>query len=137
TAAWVDAWDELAPDFNDAIDRLVRDADGTIPAHVVARDKRVTQALQRANDRLDDLAGITNAVTTGNLFDVMFDASTTRYDSLLAQLPHGPAQRLLNRLNEDALDAMVARTTQRIHSLTIPLTADTVAAMRTELVRGI
>lgn len=137
TRAWVEAWDELAPQFNDAVTNLVNTPDAEIPARTVAKDRRVTQALKQAQERLDGLADATNVTVTTDLSTVMLEAVSTRYESLLLQLPEGQAHALLNRLSTTALDAMVARTTTRIHSLTNPLAEDTVTAMRGELVRGI
>ena len=137
TRAWVEAWDELSPQFNDAVTNLVNTPDAEIPARTVAKDRRVTQALKQAQERLDGLADATNVTVTTDISTVMLEAVSTRYESLLLQLPEGQAHALLNRLSTTALDAMVARTTTRIHSLTNPLAEDTVTAMRGELIRGI
>lgn len=137
--AWVNAWDELQPEFSAAVEVLLANADELefIPAGTVARNQRVTQALQQAQQRLDELTQTTNATITSSLSSVLLDAAETRYQTLLAQLPGGAEHVLLNRLNSTVLDAIVARTTQQIHAATIPLTDDAVTAMRAELVRGI
>lgn len=137
TTAWVDAWDELAPEFQDALANLISNADETVPARTVARDQRVAQALQQSKQRLDELSANTEIIVSNDVGQVVLDAANTRYDSLLAQLPSGQAHVELNRLNPTALDAIVARTAQQIHSARIPLADDAVAAMRSELVRGI
>lgn len=137
TTAWVDVWSELEPEFQDAVTLLITDQDGTIPARTVARDQRITQALQHSRQRLDELASTTEVTVTNDLQNIVMDAANTKYDVLLRQLPDGEAHHLLNRLNPTALDAIVARTTQQIHSATLPLPDDTVRAMRAELVRGI
>ena len=137
--AWVNAWDELQPEFSAAVEVLLANADELefIPAGTVARNQRVTQALQQAQERLDELTQTTNATITSSLSNVLLDAAETRYQTLLTQLPGGAEHALLNRLNPTVLDAIVARTTQQIHAATIPLTDDAVTAMRAELVRGI
>jgi SPP1 gp7 family putative phage head morphogenesis protein len=137
TRAWVDAWDELEPEFQNALTVLLADAEDTIPARIVARDQRITQALQHAADRLDGLASTTQVTVTNDLHTIVLDAANTKYDALLRQLPDGAEHAWLNRLNTVALDAIVARTTQQIHSATMPLPDDTVRAMQAELVRGI
>ena len=137
TRAWVDAWSELEPEFQDALTTLLADADGTIPARTVARNQRVTQALQHAAEQLDGLASTTEVTVANDLQTIVLDAANTKYEALLRQLPEGAEHAWLNRLNTVALDAIVARTTQQIHSATIPLSDETVRAMRAELVRGI
>lgn len=137
TRAWVDAWSELEPEFQDALTMLLADAEGTIPARTVARNQRITQALQQARDRLDELATTTEVTVANDLQTIVLDAANTKYQTLLKQLPDGAEHTWLNRLNTTALDAIVARTTQQIHSATIPLSDETVRAMRAELVRGI
>lgn len=137
TGAWVDAWSELEPVFQDAITTLLAGASDHIPARRVARDQRIAQALQQAQARLDTLSTTVETTVVNDVGAIMLDAANTRYDTLLAQLPDGKAHQVLSRLNPDVLDAMVARTAQQIHSATLPLSADTVQAMRAELVWGI
>lgn len=137
TTAWVAAWDELTPEFQDALSDLLSSSDEVIPARVVARNQRVTQALQQAKQRLDELSASTEVIVANDIGQVVLDAATSRYSSLLAQLPAGQSHVELNRLNQIALDAIVARTTQQIHSARLPLADDTIAAMRSELIRGI
>lgn len=137
TRAWVDSWSELEPEFQDALTTLLTDAEDTIPARVVARNQRITQALQHAADQLDGLASTTEVTVTNDLQTIVLDAANTKYEALLRQLPEGAEHAWLNRLSTVALDAIVARTTQQIHSAALPLSDETVRAMRAELVRGI
>ena len=137
TRAWVESWDTLAPEFEDALGRLLTNADGTIPASVLARDQRLTQALTRSRQALDELEDYTGTRVTVDVGDAVLDAVNTRYTSLQAQLPPEAPGALLGRLDDDALDAIVARTTQQITSATVGLSAAAAAAVRAELVRGI
>lgn len=134
---WVDAWDELSPQFSDAITLLIADGEGTIPASVVARNQRVTQALQQAQTRLDELAAYTEARVTQDVGTAVLDAANTRYTSLTSQLPAQAPAGLLNQLSPAALDAIVARTTQQIQAGTATLSETSVTAMRGELIKGI
>lgn len=137
TRAWVDSWDTLAPEFEDALARLLSTADGAIPASVLARDQRLTQALTRSRQALDELEDYTGTRVTVDVGDAVLDAVNTRYTSLQSQLPPEAPGALLGRLDDDALDAIVARTTQQITSAAVGLSASAAAAVRAELIRGI
>lgn len=137
TRAYVDAWDDLAPEFSDGLTRLLDAADGEIPAAVVARDQRIAAALTQARTRLDELTDYTNERVGTDVGQAVLDASNTRYDSLQAQLPPEAPGAWLGRIDDDALDNIVARTTQQIASASAPIGADAEAAMRRQLVRGI
>ena len=137
TTAWVEAWDALAPEFDAALAALLADTDGTIPASRVAKDRRITQALARARSTLDDLAARTQATVTADLASVVLDAVDAHLASLQAQLPPEAPGVVLGRLDPDALDAIVARTTGRIEAASMALPAEVAALMKAELVRGI
>lgn len=137
TTAWVEAWDALAPEFDAALAALLADTDGTIPASRVAKDRRITQALARARSTLDDLAARTQATVTADLAATVLDAVDAHLASLQAQLPPEAPGVMLGRLDPDALDAIVARTTGRIEAASLALPAEVAALMRAELVRGI
>lgn len=139
--AFVAAWDDLAPEFRDAFDRLVDGAeDGVVTAAMIARDRRLTQALAHFQDTLETLAAEVSATVSADLSPIILAAADTHYEQLLAQLPvdGDQAGRFgLGVLDTDAVDAIVARTTERIHAATLPLATDAVAALKTELRRGI
>lgn len=137
TRAWVDAWDELAPQFEDALEGLLRDAEGVIPASRVARDRRVTQALLQARVALDDLGVQAEGIVARDVPTVVLTAHDAHLATLQAQLPRESPGVALGRLDDEAVDALVARTTQQVHASTLPLAADAAAAMKAELVRGI
>lgn len=138
--AWVRAWDELAPYFEDALERLTTSGgeDGMVDAATVAKDQRVTQAMARAQRVLEDLAEEAEATITAEIGPVVLGAADTQYAALQAQLPDdAPGVAGLGRLDDGALDEIVARTTENIHSALLPLAVEAVDAMRRELVRGI
>lgn len=137
TTAWVEAWDALAPEFDAALAALLADTDGVIPASRVARNRRITQALARARFTLDELAARTQATVTADLATVILDAADAHLASLQAQLPPEAPGVVLGRLDPDALDAIVARTTGRIEAASLALPAEIAALMRAELVRGV
>lgn len=139
--AWAAAWDQLALEVRDALDRLVDTAtDGVVSAQQIAQDRRLVQALAHAHDTLEVLADQTRATVTSDLEPLVLQAADTHYEQLLAQLPVDEDQTGrfgLGVLDTDAVDTIVARTTERIHAATLPLAADAVTAMKAELVRGI
>lgn len=139
--AWVRAWDMLAPEVRDALDRLVDGADdGTVTAAQIARDRRLAQALAHAQDTLETLAAQTSATVTADLSPIILAAADSHYQQLLAQLPPDASQvgrYGLGVLDTDAVDAIVARTTERIQAATLALAPEAVAAMRAELAHGI
>lgn len=138
--AWVDAWDALAPEFRDALDRLVDavDAGDLLPATTLARDRRLGQALARALDVTDQLVADMTATVSADISPVVLAAADTQYQALLAQLPAGSAGTAgLAVLDPSAVEQIVARTTERIHAATLPLPEDVVARMRQALVTGV
>lgn len=138
TTAWVNAWDELAPEFQDALSNLLSNTDEKIiSVRTVARDRRIAQALEQSKHRLDELAAQTEVIVANDVSTVVLDAARSRYNTLLAQLPEGQTHIALSQLNQITLDAIVARTTQQINSARLPIPDDAVAAMRAELIRGI
>lgn len=137
TRGWVDAWDELAPEFSDALAVLLSTDADTIPASVIAKDRRLGQALAAARARLDELAALTEVTVTNDLGTAVLDAVDAHLASLQAQLPPEAPGVTLGTLNDDTLDAIVARSTQQIASTAAALAPAAEAAMRAELIRGI
>lgn len=139
TRAWVDAWDELAPDFEDALDSLT--APGVrLTGAQISQDRRVVQALKRAEQALQELQATAESRTVRDLDAATLDAANAHYAALQAQLPaqeYWPQGFQMVKLDPEALSAIVARTAQQIHSDLIPLSQDSIAAMRAELTRGI
>ena len=139
TKAWIDAWDDLAPLFDEAVLDLLQGAEGRLPRAVVARNRKLQSALRQARATLAELARDANDTLTNDVADAVLDAVQAHQQILRTQLPPGTAGVGfdLDAPAPDALDAIVTRTTQQIHSATRPLAGWVVAAMRKELVRGI
>lgn len=139
TAAWVHAWDALAPEFQAAITDLIQAADGdTIPAAIVGRSKRVQDAMRASLTALEELSRHTDDVLIGDLRRVILEAADAHVEILLTQLP--PADlRVVNfaRTDPESMAAIVERTTRQITSLTAPLPDEQAQVMRQALVRGI
>lgn len=140
TRAWVDAWDELLPEFEAAYDDLMAQAaDGTLSRSTVSRHERLRAALDQAEAMLEELAAEVAEVTIRDIPGAVLDATTTHASIGQAQLPQGPAVVgvTFDRLAVGALDAIVERTTQRIHSSTRYLSDDAIVKMKSNLIRGI
>lgn len=139
TMAWVEAWDTLTPLFNEALLDLLQGAPDRIPRAVVARNRKLQAALRQASTVLNELTRGANEVIENSLADAILDAVQSHEAILRTQLPPEGAGVAFNldAPAPDALDAIVLRTTQQIHSATRPLAGWVVTAMRQELVRGI
>ena len=136
--AWVDAWDTLAPVFAEAVTELVAHGD-RVPRSVVARNKKLMAALQQAQATLDELIDFVDSTVTNDLMTVVMDAVNNHQQVINSQLPSGETYPVINvdAPAPGALQAIVTRTTEQIHSATKPLTAWTIQKMRQELVKGI
>lgn len=140
TRAWVDAWDVLAPQFQLALLELMAQADrGVVSRSVVAKNIRLRDALQATRAMLDTLAAQTETVVTNDVAAAVLDAVGGHAALIGSQLPPDAATAGVSftRMSPDALAAIVDRTTQRIHSATLPLPADVEQEMKKQIVRGI
>lgn len=140
-AAWVYAWSEVSADLADTLLELYAPG-GTITRAVMFRSVRLRTVLARIADKLDDLAAESAVTITSDLKDVVDAAARAQTQIVRAQLPDDPAANLLvdrawTRADDDALERIVARSTEQITSLTRPLSADADRAVRRELVRSI
>lgn len=138
--AWAKAWDEIEGEFKAAITELLAaEGDGIVTLAQLARADRAQKALLHALEQLDGLtefSGVLIVHTSGATVEAALD-----YQERLArsQLPPGAASTAItwNRISRDAIDAMVERITQRIHSTLLPLGPDAVNAMHRELLRAV
>lgn len=140
TRAWAEAWDVLLPEFELALTELLAGAvDGKLAYRVVAKNIRLQGALRAARAYLDVLAPQAATTITQNLSQVVLDAAEGHAALVQSQLPPGStgATITFNRVPEQALAAIVERTTQQIHASTIPLSAEAERVMKRALVRGI
>lgn len=139
TKAWVEAWDVLMPEFQTALVELISAGDGVVPYKTVAANIRLRDALRHTRQVLDELAGQTNSVVTNDLSQAVLDAVDGHAALVGSQLPPATANATVSftRVSQDALAAIVERTTEQIHASTLPLPADVERIMKRELVRGI
>jgi len=140
TRAWVEAWDVLLPEFEAAAaDLMEQQIRGRVSRTAAARNVRLRGALEAAQAYLQELAATTADVVTRDIPEALRTAVDAHRQIVTTQLPPGSVGSTINfaRVADEALAAMVARTTQQIHSDTKPLAADVVRMMKKHLVRGI
>lgn len=135
--AWGRAWDEIVDEWEKLVDELIALGDDSWPkASQVIRYARTKQALAMAAERLDELAKNSGVVISRSIPQLIELEGKLFQDLTLTQLPDTAAPNW-GRISKPAIDAMVKRTTQQIHKLTKPLSKDAIAAMRSELIRGV
>lgn len=141
TRAWVQLWDELRPELEDALnDLLEANANGTVTSSQLRRHKRLTEAMQLAEDRVTELGQLAAETTSDKVDEAVKTGAFNQSELTATQLPEERVASLVasfDRLPIEALDAITLRVTERIYSLSQPLTADMVTAMRSELLRGV
>lgn len=140
--AWAIAWDEVAGEWQAALEDLVANTSG---AHwptrgKVLRAERARRALQVTEDALDAVvaqseARVLQAVPT--LTTSAADWSARIVASQLPALIPGEFAVAFNRVDPDAVAAIVKRTTEQVHALHYPLQKDAVREMKRTLVRGV
>lgn len=137
-AAWSVAWDEIAQEWREALTELAAVAeDGLWPSRAqILRNARAQKALRAAAAALDDLAGQAPGIVSGNLPEILQQAAAASAQVVGAQLP-ADFDVPVTRFDPDALQAMVARTTQQITARAWPVAAETEAAIRSALIRGV
>lgn len=137
-AAWSRAWDEIASEWDAAIEDLVAAThDGQWPTRAqINRSRRAQAALQAASDALTGLSGETQVRIVGDLPGLLSLAEQQQRALIGVQLPRDAAVDWA-RLDGQALKAIVKRTTRQITALTWPLAAEATDAMRSALIRGV
>ena len=139
-AAWVTAWDDIAPELEATLNDLVLGAvDGRIRRRDMATSQRLLNALELVDDRIRGLVGASAADVIDQLREVLDYAGSLQERLIASQLPAGGRGdvQAWSRVSAAAVDAMVMRTTQQITSRSRPLADDAAAVMRRQLVRGV
>lgn len=136
--AWSGAWHEIADEWSAALDELVQLGDGEWPTRAqVLRAKRAQQAMQAAREALNDLANTSGVRILRDVSQLAEDTDLWEQRLALSQLPQQGVSVDWARLDADALDAIVRRTTGQIESSLRRLPAEQAAVMRQTLIRGI
>ena len=135
--AWMTAWDEVAPDLQDAIDLLIaQQTEGIVAKVLVIRNARLVAALAQIGQQLLRLGDEAGVKIVGDVEGVVRRAAERQAAIIGHQLPPEMTWEG-NRIPDQALQWIVDRTTQQITKTTYALAPDAEDAVRRELMRGI
>lgn len=142
--AWATAWTELQPEWSAAIDDLIANsANGKWPTRAqIARAERAQAALVATRVALVDLNRRAGITITEQLPQLTDEAVTWQGRIQASQYPTAAGTRAqvvgrLARVDDDAMAAIVRRSSGQVTSLLRPLSAEATAAMRASLIRGV
>ncbi len=136
TAAWVRAFDDLAPELFELVDDLM--AGDVRPTRTqLRRSRRLLATLRLVEQRLTELSAASTRSILRQLRTVVDQAGYGVDQLVSSMLPPGVNVDGWNRVDPAQVDAIVQRTTQQITARHFPLAADATAVMKRELVRGI
>lgn len=142
--AWAMAWDEVATEWQAAIaDLVAQSKGGAWPARAtVLRAERIRRALAITRTQLDALAATLPVRVLQVVPDLVTQTGVLEAQVLASQLPPqaGSFAEMavqFNRLDPAAVQAIVDRTTRRVHALSRPLSAQAERTMKATLVRGV
>lgn len=133
TRAWTEAWADVHTDLIDAVTAVA--AGGTLTPEALARDHRIAAGLAATRDALDTLAALAGETITADIDRVLGlgqDGEIAMLRSLLP--PNHPSPALVDPAQ---LEAILLRSTEQITALSLPISADTDQAVRSQLIRGI
>ena len=135
SAAWVEVSDEYALAIADLIDASER---GDWPTRTqTLRAQRTQNALKVTIERLDELIPASAVAARQNLAVIVSSAEHWSERIARTQLPPYGVSQTWSRVDPAAMDAIIKRSTGRIHSLTQPLTREMEAGMKAALIRGV
>lgn len=141
--AWARAWTQIEAEWTSAVDDLVAAGDGQWPSKMqIVRATRAQRALSLATDELFALSEFAGVTVIGAVPDVVGPAAEWQARLIASQMPRSAGTTaelaaVFDRVDPDALGAIVERTTERVTSLTRPLAANAAEAMAQALVRGV
>lgn len=141
---WARAWSEMDGAWRDAIDDLVSaSADGRWPSRAkILKARRARLALDQTEAALDQLVKEFRGRVSRDIRPLAGEAASWSARIIASQYPDvaGPEIDLsarFDRVDTDALDAIVRRSIQQVTALSRPITPQAMAALRAELVRGV
>lgn len=142
--AWARAWNEVAGEWQDALADLVAASDdGQWPTRTqVRRAKRALAAREHTRELLLGLSEMLPVRVMQAVPALTADAIEWQARLTASQFPAqaGPATVLaatFDRVDDDAVRAIVDRTSRRVTALSRPLSTQADSAMRSALIKGV
>lgn len=140
TEAWVTAWDTAVSELRAAVEELTEElSSGVYSTSAVVRSQKAAAAFEALAESFERAARLTGAAATEELRAAVLASVGMEEAMIAAQLPLGQDGRLfidVNRADPEQIAAILARTTEQITALSLPLAAETLALVRAELIRG-
>lgn len=142
--AWGRAWNEVAREWDDAVADLVaasRDGEWPTPAQV-RRAKRAASAMTATRELLDELQGMVPVRVLQGIEPLLDDVAAWQRRLAASQYPPTAGGTAVvaagfDRVDKDAIRAIVAKVSGDVRSRAWPLSAQAEAAMRSTLVKGV
>lgn len=140
-ASWAAAWDEMADEWQEAIEELsaVAHAEGQWPSRAtVTRSMRAQKALDAAQAAMQELSRDLPGTVAEDLGDIVQMARAHQESLIKGQLPQDPGLVDIRRdYDARALASTINRSTQQITALSWPLSEEATAAMKSAIIRGV
>lgn len=134
---WRVAWAEIVGEFVQAAQELIDIGDGDWPTRSqVLRAQRAQNALKAALEAMQAIVPGSEAAMQSQLRSILASAEHWTQQIARSQMPSGTSVGWA-RADAEAIQAIVVRTTSRIHALHRPLTREMEAAMKAVLIRGV
>lgn len=144
TRAWARAWDQVSRQFAAAADEVAAAAALGRPPTIgqVRRLTRARNAVSAAQRQIDKLLATQARRIPSVVADVVDVTARANARAIATQLPRtegttAQLAKIFDRVSDDALDAIVQRTTKRITSQRLPLSRSANEQMLRALVRAI
>lgn len=144
TLAWTRAWNEVVTEWEAAIaDLVAASKDGKWPAaHKVRRASRALKARDATRELLRDLQGMVPIRAMADVDQLLEDVAGWQRRLAASQYPAQAGGTVLvsstfDRVDRDAIRAIVDRTSKAVTSRTRPLSGESDAAMRSTLIKGV
>lgn len=141
---WLQAWGQLEPLWLQAAAELLSAQDssgGRLSEFAMSRERRLRIAIERSRAAVTELAGYADEVSVQAARNAAALTAAGQPVVMASQLPPAMREQAARgysaQTSANAVDSMVARTAQTIHSLTLPLPAVAITAMQQALVESI
>lgn len=140
--AWNRAWSVVVQEWEEAAHALVDASDGgrTPGFGAIMREERAQRAFAATRALLNDLseqAGVQIVSSSREAIEVALDGRSGVVGSQLPAANRAEAVANFNRVDDQALDAIVRRSTHQIESTLRPLSSRAAEAMLRSLVKGV